>query len=307
MSEDKELSETLAGYFLQITDTFFCTFKDDGTIQFVNEAASRLLNSPADELVGRNVLDLFSEDSRESVKEKIVTITGRSDYFPVQIVLPDKSVVDIKVRLIPLFLGDDKVFMMEANDQSQNLSLERKIKSLESRIFQLSPIDLETHLPSPVLFADRTDQAILRALREARGNLEQIQSFLSVMVLNILNFEQIEQKFGMEGRRYVTDILVSRFKSTIRSVDTLAKPKEDFFYFLFESIRDKANIQIIIDRLKNCAKVPIAYKGENIVLDINLGVAIYPDNGTSAVTLMKWARLNTKEEAVPELEDKPED
>ena len=87
MSEDKELSEILAGYFLQITDTFFCTFKDDGTIQFVNEAASRLLNSPADELVGHNILDSFSESSKEAIKEKIKTITGRSDYFPVQIVL----------------------------------------------------------------------------------------------------------------------------------------------------------------------------------------------------------------------------
>ena len=300
MSEDKELSEILAGYFLQITDTFFCTFKDDGTIQFVNEAATRLLNSSVEQLVGQDVLNLFSEDSKTVIQEKIKTITGRSDYFPVQLILPDKSVLEIKIRLVPLFLGDDKVFMMEANDQSQNLSLERKIKSLESRIFQLSPIDLETHLPSPVLFADRTDQAILRALREARGDLEQIQSFLSVMVLNILNLGQIEEKFGLEGRRYVTDILVSRFKSTIRSVDTLAKPKEDFFYFLFESIRDKANIQIITNRLKNCAKVPVAYKGENIVLDINLGVAIYPDNGTSAVTLMKWARLNTKDEDTPD-------
>ena len=295
MSDDKELSEILAGYFLQITDTFFCTFKDDGKIQFVNEAATRLLNSTTEKLIGQDVLSLFSDASKGIMKEKIKSIAGRSDYFPVQFVLPDTSVMEIKVRLVPLFLGDDKVFMMEAYDQSQNLALERKIKSLEGRIFQLSPIDLETRLPSPVLFVDRTEQAILRALREARGDIEHIESYLSVMALNILNFPVIEKKYGLEGRRYVMDILVSRFKSTIRSVDTLAKPKEDFFYFLFESIRDKNNVQIIVDRLKNCARVPIAYKGENIELRINLGAAIYPDNGTSAITLMKWARLNTED------------
>ena len=97
------------------------------------------------------------------------------------------------------------------------------------------------------------------------------------------------------------DILTSRFKSSIRSVDTLAKAPEDTFYFLFENIRDKANINIITNRLQNCVNVPVLYKNQSIKFAMSMGASVYPDNGTSAVALIKWAKLN------PITGQKPED
>lgn len=291
MVENNENAPHLGDYFLEVTDTFFCVIKDE-KVSYLNEAAVRLLGGNKQALTNQHILNIVAEADKNLIDEKLKTTTKRSDYFPLRLRTPTEAVVHINARLIPIFVGDDKIFMLEGYNQADVMVLEKKNKTLEERLSHMSPIDLETHLPTPVLFNDRVDQAILRALREARGVLTNISSFLTVVVVNVLDLQDIEQKLGPDAKRYVLDILVSRFKSTIRSVDTIAKPPEDSFYFLFENIKDKNNIQIIIDRLKNCANIPILYKTQSIALKISIGVSIYPDNGTSPVTLLKWAKLN---------------
>ncbi len=291
MLENNINAPHLGDYFLEITDTFFCVIKDE-KISYLNETAIRFLNGDKETLTNQHILNIITEPDKELFEEKLRTTSKRSDYFPLKLRTSTETVIHINARLIPIFIGDDKIFMLEGYDQTPILALEKKNKSLEERLAHMSPIDLETHLPTPVLFNDRVDQAILRALREARGVLTNITSFLTVVVVNVLDLKNVEERNGPEAKRYVLDILVSRFKSTIRSVDTIAKPAEDSFYFLFENIKDKNNIQIIIDRLKNCANIPILYKTQSISLKITIGVSIYPDNGTSPVTLLKWAKLN---------------
>jgi GGDEF domain-containing protein len=163
---------------------------------------------------------------------------------------------------------------------------------MEEKLGHMSPVDLDTHLPTLILLDDRIDQAILRTLREARGNIENLQSFIMVMAVRIEGLTQIEEQFGVEGKHYIQDVLISRFKSSIRTVDSLAKDPDGYFYFLFEGIKEKANVKLIIDRLKNCLTVPILYKEKSIKFSINIGTSLYPEDGTSAVALIKTAKVN---------------
>ena len=291
MLENNINAPHLGDYFLEITDTFFCVIKEE-KVSYLNEMAIHLLGGSKETLTNQHILNIIVDADKELLEEKLKTTSKRSDYFPLRLRTATENVVYINARLIPIFIGDDKIFMLEGYDQAPIIALEKKNKNLEERLTHMSPIDLETHLPTPVLFNDRVDQAILRALREARGVLTNITSFLTVVVVNVLDLKDIEEKMGQDAKRYVLDILISSFKSTIRSVDTIAKPAEDSFYFLFENIKDKNNIQIIIDRLKNCANIPILYKTQSVALKISIGISVYPDNGTSPVTLLKWAKLN---------------
>ncbi len=295
MTQNQDLSPVLGGYFLQITDTCIFTFEDD-KIAYLNEAACKLLEREEKDLIGVDVGILFAGDEKDTFLQKMNSTHERTDYFFIQMHTSSGAAIELKARLVPLILNDKKIIMMEAYNEAPLLALKKKNMLLEEKVTHLSPLDLETHLPSPILFNDRIEQGILRALREARGDLSNIQSYLTVMIGAIDGLDDVAKQFGIEGKRYVTDVLISRFKSSIRSVDTLAKAPDNAFYFLFENIRDKQNIRIITDRLQNCINVPILYKNETIKLTMKLGVSIYPDNGTSAVALIKWARLNPIEE-----------
>ena len=301
MTENKDLSPLLGGYFLQITDTAIMTFEED-KVSYANEAALKLLEKDEKDILSCEIATLLQEDDKETFLEKLRNTHERTDYFSLSILNTSGSPTEMKVRLVPLILNDRRIVMMEAYNEAPIIALKNKNQMLENKIAHLSPLDLETHLPSLILLNDRIEQAILRALREARGDLNNIQSYLTVITGAIDGLDAVAEQFGNEARRYAMEVLISRFKSSIRSVDTLAKAPDDSFYFLFENIRDKQNIRIITDRLQNCVAVPILYKNQSLNLKMTLGVSVYPDNGTSAVALTKWARLNplAKEEKAPE-------
>ncbi len=289
--QNQDLSPLLGGYFLQITDTAIVTFEDE-KITYLNEAACKLVGREEKDLLGVGADILIQPGAKEIFLNKLRNTHERTDYFLTQFQMADGTLIDMKARLVPLILNDKRIVMLEGYNEAPLVALKKKNMLLEEKVAHLSPLDLETHLPSSILFNDRIEQAILRALREARGDLSNIQSYLTIMVANLEGLDDVFKKFGIEGKRYVMDVLISRFKSNIRSVDTLAKAPDNAFYFLFENIREKQNINIITDRLQNCINVPILYKNESIKLSMNLGFSIYPDNGTSAVALVKWARLN---------------
>ena len=291
MMLEQDLSTILGGYFLQITDTAILTIENQ-KITYLNEAAIKLLGKSEKELLGIEMASLLSEENRNVFTDKLLNTHERTEYFQIRLLDEKNNIIELRARLVPLILNDRRIVMMEAYNEEIVMTLKKKNQALEEKIIHLSPLDLETHLPSLILLNDRIEQAILRSLREARGNMDNIQSYLTVIVGNIEGLNEIYQQFGSEGRRYALDVLISRFKSSIRSVDTLAKAPDDSFYFLFENIRDKQNIRIITDRLQNCVNVPILYKNQSLSLKMSLGVSIYPDNGTSAVSLVKWARLN---------------
>ena len=305
MTENKDLSPLLGGYFLQITDTCIITV-EEGKITYINEAACKALEFEEKDLLDTDISILFSLDEKDSLLEKLGSIQERTDYFQVQMRTKSGASIDMKTRMVPLILNDKRIVMIECYNETIIAALKKKNALLEEKIAHLSPLDPETHLPSLILLNDRIEQAILRTLREARGDLANIQSYLTVIVANIDGLGEVFEKYGPEGRRYVMEVLISRFKSSIRSVDTLAKDSGDSFYFLFENIRDKENVRIIIDRLQNCIDLPILYKDEKLKLAMSLGVALYPDNGSTAVTLIKWAKLNPMADEQEQKEEKVE-
>lgn len=306
MTEIQDLSPLLGGYFLQITDTAIMTF-EDGKITYANEAAAKLLAREEKDLLTTEIDSLFPAQDKDSFLQKLQDTHERTDYFELTMLDVNETPVKMKARFVPLILNDKRIVMMEAYNEAPILALKEKNQMLENKIAHLSPLDLETHLPSLILLNDRIEQAILRAMREARGDLNNIQSYLTVIIGSVNGLDEIAEQFGNEARRYAMDVLISRFKSSIRSVDTLAKAPDTSFYFLFENIRDKQNIKIITERLKNCVNVPILYKNQSLSLSMTLGVSVYPDNGTSAVALTKWARLTPlTDEASEETEKKDE-
>ena len=306
MTKNQDLSPLLGGYFLQITDTCIITF-ENGKITYLNEASCKALGCEEKDLLGADAGVLFSAEEKDSLLKKLAEIQERTDYFQMHLQTVSGEGIDMKTRFVPLILNDQRIVMMECYTEMVLSALKKKNALLEEKIAHLSPLDLETHLPSLILLNDRIEQAILRALREARGDFSKIQSYLTVVIANVTGLADVYQNYGAEGRRYVMDVLISRFKSSIRSVDTLAKDAGDSFYFLFENIRDRQNIRIITDRLQNCVNLPILYKNQSIQLPMTLSVALYPDNGSSAVTLLKWAKLNPLQETPAPKEEEQEE
>ena len=144
-----------------------------------------------------------------------------------------------------------------------------------------------------MLLADRSEQALLRALREARGHLSDVQEHVVLMYASVQNVEAIIEKHGQAGWQEVLSVLISRLRNAIRSVDTLATAREPYaFWLLYERVHTADNVYVILDRLKSAYTLPIPYKKAKIHVKMQIGWAIYPEHGTTVPALLKWARVN---------------
>ncbi len=292
MAEQNILPPHLGDYFVEITDTFFTVVKDDVIIE-INPAGLKLLNLTHDEAIDKPVLEIVADNDQE-IFQRALSCKKRIDYMSVRFKNKSGFLIDMLVRVFPVFVNNEKLCLIEAQNQMPLINLEKKCKSLEERLINISPIDVQTNLPSPVLFNDRVEQAILRALREAKGVFADIKAYFMVVIVTIKGLDEIETLYGNEAKRFVIETLISRFKSSIRSVDTIAKAPGNSFYFLFENVRDKQNIYIITSRLRNCINLPIVFKDNQLHVDLEISFSTYPDNGTSPMALIKWAKLNNK-------------
>ncbi len=292
MTEQDILPPNLGDYFLGITDTFFVVVKDDEIVN-ANPAAQKILSLTEDEITGKPVLEIIADSDQEQFQQALAS-KKRVDYMNIHVKNKSGILIDMLVRIVPIFVNNEKICLVEAQNQTPVVNLEKKCKLLEERLINVSPIDARTNLPSPVLFNDRVDQAILRALREARGVLSDVTAYLMIVVVDIIGLDDIELTHGADAKKFVIETLVSRFKSSIRSVDTVAKGPGNSFYFLFENVRDKQNIYIITGRLRGCTNLPITFKDQHLTVGMEIGFSSYPDNGTSPMALIKWAKLNNR-------------
>ncbi|MCL1468863.1 putative bifunctional diguanylate cyclase/phosphodiesterase [Argonema galeatum] len=141
--------------------------------------------------------------------------------------------------------------------------------------------DLLTGLPNRILFNER----LLISLANARGSREK----LAVMFLDLDRFKKINDTLGHEVGDRLLKAVALRLTDCIRDTDILARWGGDEFTLLLPNISGaecSAEIaQIILDALKP----PFFLSNNYFHITSSIGIALYPDDGEDAETLIKNA------------------
>ena len=187
---------------------------------------------------------------------------------------------------------------IEYGDYSQPITLDRHdeigqlasafnhmsegIADRESKIMELAYHDSLTGLPNRTLFRDRLDQAIKGS---KRGGPQ-----VTVMLMDLDRFKEVNDIMG----HHVGDLLlqeVARRLQTIvlREYDTIARLGGDEFAILLAT--DLEGAQIIANRLLNIIDQPILLEGQEIIVNVSIGITCYPEHGDEINTLMRHADL----------------
>ena len=287
----KTSGQILSDYFIQITDTFFCTIKNN-LIDQMNPATCDLLGYTMEELQGRLALKIIAESDKERVADMLLQ-RSRTPYQLIRLQTKKGDIIAVNMRAIPLFVNKEQIVMLEAYNETALLQMQRRCAALEKEKQLLSPFDAATGLPSLVLFTDRAEQALLRALRVARGRLSEIKDRVVVMYAVVQNADALTEKYGQDGMKEIMGTLIARLQGSIRSVDTLALAREpNAFWLLYEGVHSADNVRIILDRLKGAYMLPIPYNKAKVRIKLQMGWAIYPEHGTTVPALLKWAKVN---------------
>jgi diguanylate cyclase (GGDEF)-like protein/PAS domain S-box-containing protein len=138
-----------------------------------------------------------------------------------------------------------------------------------------------TGLPNRTLFVERMNVFLAQARRHKRP--------LAVMFVDLDHFELINTTFGPGLADRLLKVIGDRLWVSLRTEDTVARFGSDEFVVSISEFGSGDNIAIIAQRLLDAVSRPETIDGHEIYVNSSIGIAVYPEDGTDADTLIKNA------------------
>ncbi len=155
------------------------------------------------------------------------------------------------------------------------------MKRSHEELRYLATHDNLTDLPNRRLFLDRLEQGIQRAKRSHRQ--------LAVFYIDLDNFKLINDSLGHHFGDELLQEIARRLLKVVRQSDTVARLAGDEFTVVAENINDLVEVRSIAEKILSCFEKSFEFQGQQLEATASVGVAVYPDDGTDLVTLMKQA------------------
>jgi len=156
-------------------------------------------------------------------------------------------------------------------------------KNTEEAIRILAYYDNLTNLPNRRLFIDRLKFSINRGKRE--------KELLAVMSLDLDNFKKINNALGHVLGDNVLKVVSERFTECLRASDTVAHYSGDSFMILLSKISQADHVATVAEKLLRSLQEPIALGKQEVHITASIGIALFPDDGDDAASLLKNAGL----------------
>ena len=173
--------------------------------------------------------------------------------------------------------------------QIDHLLLERTLryaierKRTEQHLTRLAHYDPLTDVPNRILFRDRLEHAIHLAERD--------NTSFTLMFIDLNGFKQVNDNFGHDAGDAIIRICAERLGACLRRSDSVARMGGDEFTLLLQKIAINTDVAHIAEKVINAIEQPADINGHEVVVGCSIGIAIYPQAGRDADTLLKHADM----------------
>ena len=156
------------------------------------------------------------------------------------------------------------------------------------RLFHLANHDSLTGLANRNLLNDRLSHAISQTARQTGK--------LAVLFLDLEEFKTVNDTYGHDAGDGVLRRAAERLRGCVRAGDTIARLGGDEFILVLENIEGQEDIDHVVEKIKSGFEQPFNVNSHSIVLGINIGSAVYPENGTDMDALIACADASMYED-----------
>lgn len=183
------------------------------------------------------------------------------------------------------YRADDlHLFQTLANHASGSLENARLIERLQVEVAEKSYLamhDALTGLPNRTLFRERLGQAILAATRERRR--------AAVILMDLDRFKEVNDTLGHQNGDVLLREIATRLRATMRRSDTAARLSGDEFAILLPNVPHLAAASRAAEKILESLSEPFVVQGVALDVKASLGIALFPNHGHDADTLIQRA------------------
>lgn len=297
ITERKE-AETKLRVTMQLLDSVienlpnmvFMKRADDLSFVMLNKAGEELLGYSRDQLMGRNDYDFFPRE--------------QADYFArMDREVLERGFEEIAEEVVNTrhqgqrILNTKKIALRDETGEARyllGLSVDiTERKEAEKRTFRLAYFDSLTGLPNRQSFLERLGREVKGAELQGRK--------LAILFMDLDGFKSINDTMGHNSGDLVLQWAADRLRKSIRPSDLLSRMDADQvevelarlggdeFTALIPDIVHAEDALRVAHRIREQMRRPFVLEGREVVLTTSIGIAVYPDDGMDAASLLKHA------------------
>ncbi len=198
----------------------------------------------------------------------LVSSSDEDEALAVQAVRLGAQDFVVKDELTPKVLG-----------RALRYATERKRAELELR--QLANYDELTGLANRRSFQRELTRALARTRRDGMQG--------AVLFCDLNGFKPINDRYGHAAGDQVLRLVGQRLSVATRESDFVARLGGDEFALLAEKVSTHADAEVVAGRIASALEPPMFVQGQCVNVGSSIGVALFPENGTTVEELLAAA------------------
>lgn len=289
-----QTSERIHRYIVNHSPDFIYMLDSEGVFTYVNDTVEELLGYKRNELIGCHFSKLIHPHNADDcyklfAEQRGGTRANSSNEIRLQVNLANMQVKSLENYELLVELNSTGIYELDENGERNyigTLGCARDItarKRSEAKISHQAYHDMLTRLPNRVLFNDRISQVFAHARRHR-------QQF-ALLFLDLDRFKQINDTLGHAMGDLVLQQVSQRILDCLRAEDTLCRFGGDEFALLLPDIQGRENVAAVAEKIIKAVRQPFWLKEHELFLSLSIGVAIYPNAGKTAETMLQCADI----------------
>lgn len=266
-----------------------------GVIQAVNPAGERLVGYKAQALVGRCTTQRFFDPEQVTERARLLSLRLNQPLSELDVLthlaqespgLPSEwqmlradgshLVAELLVTELRNEFGNLTGYLAMAHD----VTLRREA---ENQLQHMAMHDALTALPNRNMLQDQLKTALAQAEHDGRH--------LAMMFLDLDRFKKINDSLGHHIGDSVLIEVARRLRVGMRTSDIVARLGGDEFVVLLPQIAAPEDGEYVARKVLDLFKEPLRIGPHELRVTPSIGLALYPEHGTDAITLMRHADL----------------
>ncbi len=253
---------------------------NENVITFANIAACTLLTSNREQVVGRPIKDFInpsaSQQNWEDSAFSHIFKDGQCHHMDDAVFWRnDKETFPVEYTQATILEGAKIVGGVVA---FQDITERKKD---QKKLLNLARYDQVTQLPNRSMYWDFLSKSIATASRTNNN--------IAILLLDLDNFKQINDSLGHDAGDELLIQMAKKLSHCVREADIVARVGGDEFAILLLNPRDTQVAANVAQKVLADIAQTFHIFSNDVSVRASIGIAIYPDDGTTATQLTKAA------------------
>jgi diguanylate cyclase (GGDEF)-like protein/PAS domain S-box-containing protein len=246
-------------------------------IAFVNDGFCTIFGREREEIIGETPVAFGIIDRHHAIFDSMLVHVFARKPFSAEATAQRKDghEFELEVQLVPVEDGGELThwvaFLRDVTD-SRNEILALRHQAMHDGL---------TDLPNRMMLFDRLAEALEAARSERR--------LIALLLMDLDRFKDVNDTFGHHFGDVLLKQVAFRLRNQLHTDDTVARLGGDEFAIVLTSVLDANAVAMTARRILNTLQKPFVVEGQVLEVGASIGIALYPQHGNDARTLMRRA------------------